>query len=92
MSSEGYVQVAPNSTGAKVRNIQVEMYVPDLTNLTANSVTPVNVLQQVVSIADENGDIISKFIDHDFQQQVIELLTDIRNSLAILAKESEPNA
>lgn len=84
--SESYVQVAPNSTGAKVRSVQVEQYVIDT---TANTTTPYNVLQQVVSIATERGQIIDKFVDEDFQCQVIALLTDIRDSLKILANKGE---
>jgi hypothetical protein len=53
MSTESYVQVAPDSTGAKVRNVTVTEPIaaatPDLPDI------PTSVHQQVVVLADTSG-------------------------------------
>lgn len=48
MSGEDYVQLAPNSTGSKVRNISLD--VPQADGSIAT------VKMQVVNVRDENGD------------------------------------
>jgi len=46
-SSESFAQIAPDSTGKKIRNLAIDVVQPDGTAST--------VYMQVVSIADENG-------------------------------------
>lgn len=51
MSIEAFVQGAPDSTGKKIRNLEVTVASPDGTLKTVE--------MQVVSIADENGAILN---------------------------------
>lgn len=48
MATESYVQVAPNSTGAKIRNVEVVVDVPGSPDTST-------VEQQVTSLADGDG-------------------------------------
>lgn len=50
MADESYVQVSPNNTGAKIRNLAVTVMQPDGTVSTVD--------MQVVSIANPDGSIV----------------------------------
>jgi hypothetical protein len=80
-NSDTYVQVAPDSSGKKVRNIQVTTYVPDATTGIPALAT---VLMQVTALADDHGNVITEFVNYEFQRQQLELLLQIRDALAEL--------
>lgn len=69
-STEGYVQVPPDSTGKQIRNLEVTILQPGGTYATVE--------MQVVSIADKNGNVIS------FDQLAV--LNDISDSMGKLLK------
>jgi len=78
MPQESYVQVAPDSSGRKIRNLSVteEVY-----NTTTGVWEPHTVLMQVVAVADRDGD------PADFgggtQKAILEMLTDIYDLLRL---------
>jgi hypothetical protein len=82
-ANESYVQIAPDSSGKKVRNIKATVYVEDAT--VPGKLTQASVLLQVTALSDERGNIINKFIDYEYQARVIELLTQIRDGISILS-------
>mgnify|MGYP001301383429 CR=1 FL=1 len=69
MSSEGVVQVAPDATGKRIRNLSLQILQPDGTLQT--------VYMQVVSIVDDRGFPID-FIDQVWQSEVLAELSAIR--------------
>jgi hypothetical protein len=80
MSSESYVQVAPDSTGAKIRNIEVTTY-PD------DTATEVN--QQVVVLADKVG----RLLDNDtaWREDTLSELRSVRELLTVIAEAVSPH-
>jgi hypothetical protein len=68
--TETYVQVAPDSSGKKIRNLQVQLQQTDGTFAT--------VLMQVVSIADENGNPMVVGDTLDWQMQLLDEMRAIR--------------
>lgn len=82
--TETYTQVAPNSTGNKVRNLQIT---------TLDDSGNANVVEmQVVSIADGTG---RNVLDLDLAQWLRELVItsrQIRTLLKFIADEISPNA
>lgn len=76
---EGFIQTAPDSSGKKVRNVQLTVLQADGTLAT--------VYMQVVAIVDDKGNIIDRFADEEFQSRVIELLTQIRDGLALMINQ-----
>jgi hypothetical protein len=80
MSSESYVQVAPDSTGAKIRNLEVTTY-PD------DTATAVN--QQVVVLADKLG----RLLDNDtaWREDTLRELRSMRELLAVIAEAVSPH-
>jgi hypothetical protein len=80
MSTESYVQVAPDSTGAKIRNLEVTTY-PD------DTATAVN--QQVVVLADKLG----RLLDNDtaWREDTLRELRSMRELLAVIAEAVSPH-
>jgi hypothetical protein len=80
MSNESYVQVAPDSTGAKIRNLEVTTY-PDETATAVN--------QQVVVLADKVGRLIDN--DTSWREEAITELRAMRELLAVIAEAVTPH-
>jgi len=78
MASEDKVVIG---TGQNLRNIKVQTVV--------NGVLT-DVLMEVVSLADENGNIISDFAEYNFQAAVIRRLNVIVNQLALITNTNVP--
>ena len=78
--AENVIQVAPDSTGQKLRNLKVT-YLDPATGLqvTAN--------MEVVVVADSFGNIIDEFVDRGWQHEVLTELRAIRILLAEIADE-----
>jgi hypothetical protein len=70
--SESQVQVQPDSSGKKVRTIEV-------TTILSGVATVVEM--QVLAIADENGNTINEFIDYKWQLAVLNELKKIRRAV-----------
>ncbi len=79
--AESYIQVPPDSTGKKVRNIKVQTVVDGV--LT-------DVYIQAVSLTDAQGNTINDFADYNFQTQVIRRLNAISNQLALITGQNVP--
>lgn len=69
---ETVVQIAAPGTGAKIRNLRIDRVEDDGT-VTAT-------MQQVVSIADEDGKLLD-VVDHDYHAAVLERLDGILSTL-----------
>jgi hypothetical protein len=80
MSGESYVQVAPDSTGAKIRNLEVTTY-PDE--------TATEVSQQVVVLADKLGRLLDN--DATWREDTLNELRSMRELLAIIADAVSPH-
>jgi hypothetical protein len=80
MSSESYVQVAPDSTGAKIRNIEVTTYPDD---------TATDVNQQVVVLADKLGRLIDN--DTSWREETLSELRSVRELLTVIAEAVSPH-
>jgi phosphatidate phosphatase APP1 len=78
MGSEAKVALG---TGQNLRNIKVQTLVDGV--LT-------DVLMEVVSLSDANGNIISDFADYNFQTQVIRRLNAIANQLMVITNQHVP--
>jgi hypothetical protein len=84
MSDASYVQVAPDSTGKKIRNLQLNVVQPD----GSTSV----VQMQVISIADANGNLMAvesvrgEGLLSTTDNRVLEELTEMRNLLGKIAQ------
>lgn len=77
MSTESLIQVAPDSTGKKLRTLQVNIVVSDpITGVN----TPATVELQVASIVDANGQILD-LVDVEWKQDILNELRIIRASL-----------
>jgi hypothetical protein len=75
MADEAYVAVSDaRAVTQNVRNITVQALQPDGTT--------VKVLMQVMSLADENGNVIDEFIDYNYQKEVLDKLISIERMLA----------
>jgi uncharacterized protein (UPF0254 family) len=91
MAQESVVQVAPDSTGKKIRNLQLDVIQPDGTTAT--------VQMQVIIIADANGNLLATEPVRGFgllsvtDVRVLEQLNGINDALtkilAMLAYEFE---
>ncbi len=79
--SEGYIQVPPESTGKKVRNLKVQTVVDG---------TLTDVYIQAVAISDSFGNVIDDFADYNFQSQMIRRLNAIANQLQIITGQHVP--
>ncbi len=79
--AESYIQVPPDSTGKKVRNIKVQTVVDGV--LT-------DVYIQAVMLTDPQGNTINDFADYNFQTQVIRRLNTICNQLALITNTNVP--
>jgi hypothetical protein len=80
MSAESYVQVAPDSTGAKIRNIELTTY-PDETATDVN--------QQVVVLADKVGRLLDN--DTSWREDTLRELRSVRELLAVIAEAVTPH-
>jgi hypothetical protein len=80
MSSESFVQVAPDSTGAKIRNIELTTY-PDETATAVN--------QQVVVLADKVGRLLDN--DTSWREDTVRELRAMRELLAVIAEAVSPH-
>jgi len=82
MSDASFVQVAPDSTGKKIRNLQLNVVQSDGSTST--------VQMQVISIADANGNLMDVAVVAGSamlsmsDSRVLEQLTDINKSLSAL--------
>jgi len=74
---ESYVQVPPDSTGKKIRNVLVTVPAADGSSTTA--------YMQVIGIADADGFPIGD--PTAFQQEMLELLRDIKKGIEMIAEE-----
>jgi hypothetical protein len=81
---ESFVQVAPDSTGKKIRNLQVSLLQAD------GSVATVQM--QVIAIADEDGNPIAFKRDLEVQQQHLDELRAIRIGMQLLVDWLNPLA
>ncbi len=79
--SESYIQVPPDSTGKKVRNIKVQTVVDGV--LT-------DVYIQAVTITDPQGNTISDFADYNFQTEMIRRMNVIVNQLVLITNQHVP--
>ena len=85
MADEGVVQVAPDSTGKRIRNLSMQVLQTDGTLQT--------VYMQVVSIVDDRGFQV-EFENRDWQQKMLNELVGIRKGIeaisgnAFLAEEN----
>ena len=75
-TSEGFVEVAPDSTGKQIRNLTATVVQPDGTYAT--------VYMQVVSIVDANGQAID-WVDVDFKRRMLAELRAIRRGIEEIA-------
>lgn len=66
--AENYIQVPPDSTGKKVRNLKVQTVVDGV--LT-------DVYIQAVSISDSNGNSINEFVDYAFNVELLKYIKGI---------------
>jgi hypothetical protein len=80
MNNESYIQLAPDSTGAKVRNLEVTTY-PD------DTATAVN--QQVVVLADKLGRLIDN--DTSWREDTLRELRSVRELLTVIAEAVSPH-
>jgi hypothetical protein len=80
MSTESFVQVAPDSTGAKIRNIELTTY-PDETATAVN--------QQVVVLADKVGRLLDN--DTSWREDTVRELRAMRELLAVIAEAVSPH-
>src|SRR5437879_6504245 len=79
---DAYVQVAPDSTGKKIRNLQVQAVIQQ----TDGSTSVQTVLMQVVSLVDAEGRVLD--LDAlETQWTVVEELRRVRRLLQLLASE-----
>ncbi len=81
MSQEGYVQVAPDSTGKKIRNLELQVYQPDGTAATVEV--------QVVTLMDAEGRLLSPMAveeDRCWRQQMLDALGEIVQLLQCLMR------
>lgn len=84
MAQDSYVQVAPDSTGKKIRNIQASILQPD------GSVAIVQM--QVVSLVDENGNPARFASDQDIQLQLLDETRAMRMGIQMLVDWLNPVA
>lgn len=83
-SVETFIGVAPDSTGKKVRNLQIAALQADGTVAT--------VMMQVVSIVDADGSSVRFGEDRDLQQQTLMELRAIRAGIQMLVEWLNPAA
>lgn len=76
MAVESFVQVAPDSVGKRIRNVQADVVQPDGTLAT--------VQMQVVALADERGQLVGEPVDREWQAAVLGQLRAIRRGLEAL--------
>jgi hypothetical protein len=76
--NEAFVQVAPDSTGAKIRNIRITTLVDGV---------PTAVLMQAVAVSDQDGNVLGD--GAEWREQVLEQLIGIREALTLLAASLE---
>lgn len=74
---ETYTQVAPNSTGNKIRNLQVTLLQADGTTAT--------VLMQVIGMSDEAGNVIVPVSARDDDTMQTAILTELQAIRFILS-------
>ena len=74
---EAYVQVPPDSTGKKVRNVLVTVPAADGSTTTA--------YMQVVGLADSDGFPLGN--PSTFQQELLSALRDLQQSIDLLREE-----
>ena len=79
MSVEGYVGLPSDGPGKKIRNLYMEVLQQDGTLQT--------VYMQVVSIVDDRGFSV-EFIDHDWQQRMINELVGIRKGIEAISGQA----
>lgn len=75
---ESKVQIAPESSGPKIRNLRVRTIVDGV---------PTDVEMQVICIADENGHIIADFHNAQWQESVLIELRRIRKGMSLLVRD-----
>lgn len=80
MSKEASVSISPESTGPKVRTLQVDVIDDD------GSIA--STVQQVVTLADKDGDVVDFSSTLDIQIQILRELKKIRLGLELLMGES----
>lgn len=74
-SVDSFVQVAPDSTGKKIRNLQITILQPDGSLVTTQ--------MQVTAISDADGNIYDPF---DQQQIQLEILSELKMLRKMVAK------
>jgi hypothetical protein len=72
MAKETQAQIPPNSSGPKVRTLEVTTYIDGVAT---------TVEMQVVAIADNDGNVIDEFMDYNWQRRVIDELAALRQVL-----------
>ena len=80
--SESYVQVAPDSTGKKIRNLQISE--PQAVDAAGNAQADLVRNQQVISIANRRGD-----LPDTFEEQMLAELRLIRERLDQISLQLE---
>lgn len=81
MSQEGYVQVAPDSTGKKIRNLELLVYQPDGTAETVEA--------QVVTLMSATGTLLGPMDvaeDREWRQLMLAKLEDILQLLSAIVR------
>ena len=79
MANETYTQVAPNSSGNKIRNFSAEVLQPDGTIAT--------VQMQVVSLVDAEGRSLD-LVDNEWKQGMLDKLDQIVEQLMLITSVS----
>ena len=79
MADEGVVQVAPDSTGKRIRNLSMQVLQTDGTLQT--------VYMQVVSIVDDRGFQV-ELMDQDWQQKMLNELVGIRKGIEAISGQA----
>lgn len=78
MANETLVQVAPNSAGQKIRNLQLTIQQADGTLAT--------VLMQVIAMSDEAGQVIVPIAARDFETWSSQVLDELKLLRLIVAQ------
>ena len=84
MTQEAFVQVAPDSTGKKIRNIKIQTL---LDPGDGSGAVLTDVYMQVTTIVDEQGNAINDFIDYQWQREVLLELQAIRRGIESMTGE-----
>jgi len=87
MPTESYIQIAPNSTGSRIRNLRLTVLSPDVVDANGQ-MTPFTVQMQVIALADSDGNILDFKGDTGWQEEMLTELKSIRAGIELLVGAS----